>query len=54
MKDELGGNIMTKFAGLRAKTYSYLIDNSSENKKAKRTRQCVEKKILFTIQIYEL
>ena len=53
MKDELGGNIMTKFAGLRAKTYSYLIDNSSEDKKAKRTRLCW-KKILFTIQIYEL
>ena len=35
MKDELGGKIMTKFVALRAKTYSYLIDNGSENKKAK-------------------
>ena len=30
MKNELGGKIMTKFVWLRAKTYSYLIDDSSE------------------------
>ena len=26
MKDELSEKIMTKFVGLKAKTYSYLID----------------------------
>ena len=46
MKDESGGNVMVKFAvvGLRAKTYSYLIDDSSEDKKAKCTKRCVKKR----------
>ena len=44
MKDELGRKIMTKFVGLRAKTYSYLIDDSSEDKKVKGTNKCVIKR----------
>ena len=43
MKDELDRKIMIKFAGLRAKTYSYLIDDGSEDKKAKGTKKCVIK-----------
>ena len=39
MKDELGGKFMKKFVGLRAKTYSYLIDDGSEDKKAKGTKK---------------
>ena len=46
MKDELGGKIMTDFVGLRAKTYSYLIDGGGEDKKAKGTKMCVMKKNL--------
>ena len=44
VKDELGGRIMTKFVGLRAKTYSYLIDDGSEDKKAKGTKKCTIKR----------
>ena len=38
-KDELGGEIITEFAGLRAKTWTYLIDNVIEKKKAKGTKK---------------
>ena len=37
MKYELSGKIMTKFVGLRAKIYSFLIDDGSDDKKAKGT-----------------
>ena len=37
---------MTKFFGLRAKTYSYLIDDGSENKGGKGTKKCVIKRKL--------
>ena len=57
VKDEISGKIVTRFCGLRAKTYTFLIDeytnddyekNNIVNKKAKGTKKCVnKKKILF-------
>ena len=44
MKDNLGGKIMKEFVGLRVKTYSYLIDDNSEDKKTKDTKVCHKKK----------
>ena len=47
---------MTKFVALRAKTYSFLIDECTEedcekneivNKKANGTKKCVKREILF-------
>ena len=35
MKDELGGKIITEFATLKPKTYSYLTADGKEDKKAK-------------------
>ena len=48
MKDQLGGKYMTKFFGLRAKTYNYLINDGSEDEKSKVTRKCaVKRKLKF-------
>ena len=38
---------MKEFAGLRAKTYAYLMEDDSEKKKAKGTKKCVIKKRLM-------
>ena len=46
IKDELGGQIMTDFAALRVKAYSYLIDNNNEDKKVKGTKKSVVKRKL--------
>ena len=46
MKDKLGGKIMTKFVGLRAKNNGYLTDDGSEDKKVKNTKKCVIKRKL--------
>ena len=48
MKNELGGKIITEFVTLRPKTYSFLTDDGTENKKAKVTKKCIiKKKIKF-------
>ena len=41
VKDELGGKIMTKFVGLGRKAYSYLVDDSSSDKKRLKERRAV-------------
>ena len=45
MKDELV-EIMKEFVGLRGKSYSYLIDDGSEDLKVKGTKNCVMKRKL--------
>ena len=46
MKVELGGKIKTEFAAIRAKTYSYLMDDGNSDKKARGTKKCVIKRRL--------
>ena len=48
MRDELGGKNMTTFVGLIAKTHSYVIDDGSEDEKAKYTKKCaIKRKLKF-------
>ena len=47
-KDELGGKIISELCCLKAKTYSYKLDDDSECKKAKGTKKCIVKRhIIF-------
>ena len=44
-KDELvGRKIMIEFVAPKPKTYSYLMDDGSENKRARETKKCVIKR----------
>ena len=51
MKDQLRGKMLIKFAGLREKTYSYLIDYGREDKKAKGAKTCVIKEKLINSRL---
>ena len=42
-KDELGGKIIIEFCAPRAKTYTYLMDDGIEKKKAKGTNKYIKK-----------
>ena len=46
VKDELGEKITKEFVAIRRKTYSYLIDDGSEDKKSK-----MHKKVCHKIKI---
>ena len=43
MKDDLDGQIMKEFVGLRTKTYSYLKDNNDDDKKAKGRKKKIKR-----------
>ena len=46
MKDELGGKIITEFVTFRPKIYYFLTDDGKEDKKAKRIKTCIIKKMI--------
>ena len=48
IKDNFGGKLLKEFIGLRAKTFSYLTDDNSEEKKVKGTKKCaIKRKLKF-------
>ena len=47
LKDKLGGQIIEEFAALRPKTYSYLTNDTDENKKAKGLKSVIKQKLKF-------
>ena len=53
-KDELGEKIMTEFFELRVKTYVYLMDDDSKNKKAKGTEFLIKRRPNFNDYKYFL
>ena len=46
MKSELGGRIMTEFMALGPKLYAYKMLSGSVDKKCKRIKKCIVKKVL--------
>ena len=46
-KDELGGKIMREFCAVRAKAYAYEIDDDTEHKRAKGTKNYIIKRELM-------
>ena len=46
MKDELGRKTIRNIVGLKVKSHGYLIDDGSEDRKAKVTKKCVKKRNL--------
>ena len=46
-KDKLGGKILKEFCALRAKPYTYLMEDDSEKEKAKGIKKCLIKRILI-------
>ena len=54
MKDQSGGIIMTEFAALRPKMYSYLTDNKDEDKKSKRHKTVCHKKKTLNLMIINI
>ena len=47
-KNELGGKIMKEFCALRAKTYTYLMEDNSKMEKAKGVTRCaIKRRLMF-------